>query len=85
MLLWIFLCNEGVSCVAMKASTPSLQRNITMGILHVPQRARGARVNVNGKQDSVGERLTNNDPMTKYCRRQSARNRDGIVCRKKMG
>ena len=41
------------------------------------------RVNVNGKQDSVGERLKNNDPSDKissYGRQStSTRNRDGIV------
>ena len=37
----------------------------------------GARVNV--KQDSVGERLKIMTPMTKYGRRQSTRDRDGLA------
>ena len=37
-------------------------------------------MNVNGKQDSVGEKLKIMTPMTKYGRRQSTINRDGLVC-----
>ena len=66
---------------------PSSQRNIAMGILlRVPQRGAWRSCECQWKaRFRGGETEKIMTPMTKYRRRQSTRNRDGIVRRKEMG
>ena len=81
MLLWMFLCNEGGSC----ANTFVAKKHYNGHPSRAPAGAwRSCECQWKARFRG-GETEKIMTPMTKYRRRQSTRNRDGIVRRLEMG